>query len=238
MGVERGVEMDQLIKNIPDELKKLPNWVGWKLKPSKDRPGKFDKVPMDVLHNCHAKSNRSSTWTDFETALDLSIQRGYDGIGFMFQPPYVGVDQDDCIVKGKINQRVKSILKELNCYTEVSPSGKGVHTICKGSINRSINNSQVDLEIYGKGRFFTVTGNKRDEYSDVVEDKTDFLNKLIEKYKPGKWKDDYGSQSEADLALCNKLAFWTSRDAGQIDAIFRQSKLYRAKSIKKGVNKK
>jgi putative DNA primase/helicase len=39
---------------------------------------------------------------------------------------------------------------------------------------------------------------------------------------------DYASQSEADLALCNHIAFY-SQDAGQIDSLFRQSALYRPK---------
>lgn len=39
----------------------------------------------------------------------------------------------------------------------------------------------------------------------------------------------YGSQSEADLALCNMLAFWTACDADKMDAIFRQSGLMREK---------
>lgn len=39
----------------------------------------------------------------------------------------------------------------------------------------------------------------------------------------------YGSQSEADLALCNMLAFWCGCDADKIDAIFRQSGLMRDK---------
>ena len=38
----------------------------------------------------------------------------------------------------------------------------------------------------------------------------------------------YGSPSEADIALCSVIAFW-SQDAGVIDAIFRQSALYRDK---------
>ena len=38
----------------------------------------------------------------------------------------------------------------------------------------------------------------------------------------------YGSQSEADLALCSVIGFWT-QDARVIDAIFRQSVLMRAK---------
>lgn len=37
----------------------------------------------------------------------------------------------------------------------------------------------------------------------------------------------YASNSEADLALCCLLAFWTNRDASRIDSLFRQSGLYR-----------
>lgn len=39
----------------------------------------------------------------------------------------------------------------------------------------------------------------------------------------------YESASEADSALCVLLAFWTDRNLGQMDRIFRKSKLYRAK---------
>jgi hypothetical protein len=39
--------------------------------------------------------------------------------------------------------------------------------------------------------------------------------------------DGYASQSEADLALCTKLAFWTGKDAARMDALFRRSGLYR-----------
>jgi putative DNA primase/helicase len=46
------------------------------------------------------------------------------------------------------------------------------------------------------------------------------------------WSGDtsgYPSQSEADLALCCLLAFWTGRDPARIDSLFRQSGLYREK---------
>jgi putative DNA primase/helicase len=44
------------------------------------------------------------------------------------------------------------------------------------------------------------------------------------------WNGDtsgYVSPSEADLALCHVLAFWTNKDASQIDRLFRRSGLYR-----------
>ena len=44
----------------------------------------------------------------------------------------------------------------------------------------------------------------------------------------GDWSG-YESQSEADQALCNILAFWTGHDAERMDRLFRQSGLYREK---------
>lgn len=45
----------------------------------------------------------------------------------------------------------------------------------------------------------------------------------------GAWQGAYSSQSEADLALCNQLAFWTGKDETQMDRLFRQSGLMRPK---------
>lgn len=45
----------------------------------------------------------------------------------------------------------------------------------------------------------------------------------------GNWQGAYSSQSEADLALCNQLAFWTQRNEQQMDRIFRSSGLMRPK---------
>ncbi len=41
--------------------------------------------------------------------------------------------------------------------------------------------------------------------------------------------DGYGSHSEADLALCGMLAFWTGGDPIRMDRLFRMSGLYREK---------
>jgi putative DNA primase/helicase len=45
----------------------------------------------------------------------------------------------------------------------------------------------------------------------------------------GDWQGQYPSQSEADLALCGMLAFWTDQDADRVDRLFRHSGLYRPK---------
>jgi len=66
---------------------------------------------MNVLTGRPAKTNDPSTWTDFTTASDLALQRGYEGVGFVFQPPYVGVDIDHCIKDGAIAPYAVEILK-------------------------------------------------------------------------------------------------------------------------------
>ena len=53
----------------------------------------------------------------------------------------------------------------------------------------------------------------------------------------GAWEGLFPSQSEADLALCNQLAFWTGRNEAQMDRIFRSSGLMREKwDQKRGID--
>jgi hypothetical protein len=250
MSAERRAEKS-LSSIIPEELKRQKTWVGYVLKPNGQRS---DKIPMNVMTGKPAKSNDPETWTDFDSAEGLVIQRGYSGIGFMFQPPYVGVDLDHCIKDGVIAPHALAILKSLNSYSELSPSGTGIHIICKGEIKQARKVSKIGLEIYTKGRFFTVTGNRLKEYPAEIASRTDELKEIFAQYVEtdktddllfviaksqdaekfqwlysGKWQNDYPSQSEADLALCNKLAFWTGKDSTHMDSLFRKSGLMRPK---------
>lgn len=51
----------------------------------------------------------------------------------------------------------------------------------------------------------------------------------------GGWDQFYSSQSEADMAFVNDLAFWTNRDYKKMDTILRESSLYRDKwDMKRG----
>lgn len=45
----------------------------------------------------------------------------------------------------------------------------------------------------------------------------------------GQWEGDYPSQSEADAALCARLAFWCAGDVARMDRMFRASRLMRPK---------
>ena len=245
------IDIEKLKKNVPVQMKQQKCWVGFITRPRGER---MDKIPMNVMTGQKAKSNNPATWTDFDTAIDLAVQRGYPGIGFVFQPPFVGFDGDKCIKDGVVAHHVAEIIKTLQTYTELSPSGKGVHAIGMGSIPRGRNLQSLGIEIYTKGRFFTVTGNRLEDYPAEVADcqealrqvwakyfekskENDILGKIAKSKDAGKfnklfsgqWQGDYPSQSEADLALCNKLAFWTNKDPRKMEELFRQSSLFRPK---------
>jgi len=138
------LDFDKLSLVIPAELRFQKAWVGYV---AKENDGRVDKIPMNVMTGAPAKSNDPATWADFEMAIDLAVQRNYAGIGFMFQPPFVGVDIDHCVKDGVIAPYAVEILKVLNSYSEYSPSGTGIHILCKGEIARACKISKIGLEI-------------------------------------------------------------------------------------------
>jgi len=65
---------------------------------------------------------------------------------------------------------------------------------------------------------------------EIIEKATDAGNgEIFAELMAGKWEGKYPSQSEADMALCMKLAFWSGKDKEQMDRIFRTSGLFREK---------
>ena len=86
--------------------------------------------------------------------------------------------------------------------------------------------------------FGSETGEFRKHLSETCDaDTIRFLNKLYSQKNGEKFRrlfeegdiSAYGSQSEADLALCGMIAFRTGDDPESIDRIFRLSALYRDK---------
>ena len=259
---------------IPEELKKLPNWICWKAVPDEKSHSGISKKPINPKDGTFAKSNDPSTWADFDTAVKTSER--FSGIGFMFgDSEYFGVDLDDMpndlkdYESGGSNNIIAEFIYELQSYAEYSQSKKGIHIICKGTLpkgGRKKKTSQGGFEMYETGRFFVMSGNPCSKYDKII-DCTESIKPLHAKYIGGakepapkvkhmpnlnsasdivkaacnakngdKFKalysgdiSAYGSRSEADIAFCNMLAFWTGCDADKMDAIFRQSGLMREK---------
>ncbi len=250
-------------------MKRYSNWVCHR-----------NKIPIDPKTGNTAKSNDSTTWGTYQQAKLLMEQdKSISGLGFMFShSPYVGIDIDHCIVDGKMSKLALNIVYEFQSYTEYSPSGTGIHIICKGKLpGAGRKNSNLGLEMYDSGRYFTVTENVLKGYTMIGERQQE-IDTIYQKYfstkknetskqqmlQPaiclddnkiidmagrskdgrkfldlysGNWQGYYKSQSEADIAFCNMLAFWTGRDFDQMDRIFRASGLMREKWTEKhGIN--
>jgi putative DNA primase/helicase len=92
-------------------------------------------VPIDPRTGHEATSTDPETWTDFETAQAAVRRWRGDGAGFVFTrtDPFVGIDLDHVIENGRLTDWAKSIVHTLASYTEVSPSGTGLHIIVRGS---------------------------------------------------------------------------------------------------------
>lgn len=144
-------------EEIPEELKARPQWVVWKLEM---RDSNLTKVLYNSDTGRRASVTDLMTWSAFEVTLKTYEAGGYDGIGFVFcsGDPYVGVDLDGCVdpETGEIALWASQIIEGLDSYTELSPSGTGVHIISRGKIPGSGRRGSV--EMYSQDRFFTVTG--------------------------------------------------------------------------------
>jgi putative DNA primase/helicase len=277
---------------IPEVLKQRDQWVLWRGEDRVDQQTgevKLNKIPIDPQTLRNADTTDPTTWGTFTqcvAALPVVLEeweqdnsntyRG-GGIGFVFtaEDPYAGVDLDHCVNPdtGAIADWAQLHINALASYSEITPSGTGLHILVQGALPPR-GRKKGPVEMYSQTRFFTMTGwhishtprtiearqealtafhitifgpSQTKEESRAAAEKSSqplmedatLLNKARTAKNSGKftmlWTGEttgYGSQSEADLALCILLAFWT-QDAAQIDRLFRQSKLMRDKWDKK-----
>lgn len=265
---------------LPDALSILTatyNWVAWRLEnvQGRDKPA---KIPYNPNTGERAKPNDNSTWSSFDNAKALA-DKFHGGVGFMFSDGcgYCGIDLDNVILSdGTLKPFAQDIVDALDSYTEISPSGNGLHILCMSKKPLSVfgnrrKNPALGIEIYDDKRYLTVTGKV---YGDEkpIRDCTNILSEIYQKYWHSESNDNkvqvnsnaslppdnlsdsellermfnsqhgleikrlyegditsYQSQSEAELALCNHLAFWTGHNANRIDSLFRRSGLMRSK---------
>ena len=164
-------------KNTPYPLRDKQIFVCWKFVYYNENGEPYvkpQKVPFSPHYDGRAKSSSRDgshvrTWGNFEEACKAVDKFGYDGVGIMFGNGVMGVDIDGCIKDGKITDEAKDIITRLNSYTEYSPSGTGVHTLCFGSIPKGSRNDSIGLEIYPSGRFFTLTGHRYENYARMAK---------------------------------------------------------------------
>jgi putative DNA primase/helicase len=147
------------LAGFPQELKERRQWIVWKLEPDKD--GKLTKVPYNPKSpGFKASSTKPASWGTLAQAI-AAARSGFSGIGFVFSQddPCTGIDLDKCRnpETGEIAPGARAVIERLASYTEISPSGCGVHIIIKGKVPAG-GNKKGRLEMYSRDRYFTMTG--------------------------------------------------------------------------------
>ena len=160
--------------SVPTELKNSKNWIVWK----------ENKKPYSAITQESQGWQKQENWTTFSNALHVCKEYGFTGIGFVFSFPYVGIDLDDCIEENNMmNDLAREITNKIDTYTEYSKSGKGLHLYCK--VTEPIKALKTkEIEIYGEGRFFVVTGKELDAGQLEITDQTENIKALILAFGP------------------------------------------------------
>ena len=162
-------------------MRDLRQWLCWRLE---ERNGELTKVPYSPLTGEKAKSTDPDTWAGYKEAVSSYQEHGYSGIGFVFTPEddLCGVDLDGCLdpTTGEIEPWAQEIIEELDSYTEISPSGEGLHVIVRAGLPEG-RNRKGRFEAYDRGRYFTVTGRHLEGTPKVIEKRQQELERVVKR---------------------------------------------------------
>ena len=232
---------------IPEELRTIARWVVWRSEPraGDDKP---TKVPYNPLTRAKASSTDPRTWCSFEAA--STAEPDWSGIGFVLSDTdsITGIDLDHCRDPhtGDIASWAERIIRDVNSYTEVSPTGTGIHIFVHAALPKD-GSKFGPIELYETKRYLTVTGVHVKGTPLTVEERTEavatfhaqtkadyvLIGNLTKNDKSkALWQGDTsshdGNESVADMALVSYIAKHT-RDPAQVDRVFRRSGLMRLK---------
>ncbi len=182
---------------IPNELRGLKRWVGWKYEPKPGKPSERTKVPYNAVTGRKADKTNPADWHPFDLALHGATSGVYSGVGFCLGPQseesgVVAFDLDRATdpETGELLPSARKIVDRLPCYWEKSPSGNGLRGWMLGSLpwkrHRRTLEDGVGLEVYEADAYLTVTGQQLDGTLCTLEDLTSAIADLYAEYFPKK----------------------------------------------------
>ena len=182
-------------KAIPAALRERQQWVAWQWERRED---KWTKVPVNARTGSRAESDNPETWTDFDTARTYAATRtNIAGIGYVFSAddPYTGLDFDTCRdpETGELDAWAAATLAGFDSYAEISPSGTGIKAFVMATLpahgirrKRPADLPGGMVEMYDRGRFFTVTGHHLSETPASIHDAQEAVDALYAHLTSGK----------------------------------------------------
>ncbi len=160
---------DKLSVGAPQELRGHPHWVAWRPETTPD--GRCVKPPYRPSNpRKRADVMDPGTWGTYEEALAVAGEGG--GVGYVLtsDDPYSVIDLDSCRdpETGEIEPAAAEVVRLLDSYTEISPSGKGLHVWLRGRIPGERRRA-AKLEMYDRARYVTVTGQVLEGRAEIRE---------------------------------------------------------------------
>lgn len=162
------------IDRIPAALRDRAQWLVWRFESKQGEP-KPRKMPYYA--NGARRTGQQGSDEDrarlvpFEQAHGALQSGDFSGIGFAFLPGdgLIGIDLDNVIdpETGEVQERAAGIIAACGSFTELSPSGRGVHIYCLGE-TKSHKSNEIGVEMFCGRQFFTVTGLQFPGSPDVV----------------------------------------------------------------------
>ena len=173
--------MEKKYKYLPEEMKVLKRFVGWR---REDLEGKVAKLPFSLLDGQANNWNKANRWLTFE---DAQNKNRYLGFVLVEDDKIVCVDLDNAIVDGRLSSMAEEIIKEFSgTYMEVSQSGRGIHIFASGTIPDNLNLSSRGIELYMNNRYIALIGNVGDgtffPMSNKLLDKDQEIKRLYRKW--------------------------------------------------------
>lgn len=179
-----------LEKNVPAEMKALPNWCVLKIYKDK-ASGAYKKFIVNANEPAGGWANHKdpATWTTFDKALEYAKANGGAGLSFAIKGSgYTAFDIDHCYNKETktYNETAKQYLAALpDSYAEKSVSGTGVHIFTKGSLceNGKYNEARggtADVEVFETWGFVSMTGDLIDDHHKSLVEMEDNVKRVIQ----------------------------------------------------------
>lgn len=155
---------------IPSKLKGYNQWIVWKLE---YKDGRQTKIPYSAHSGYQASVTNPNHWSTFNQAQDVLDGGLYSGLGFVLSEndPFVFIDLDDAGEDTQLQAMHAKIIEHFKSYAERSPSGKGTHIICEGTIEDGKRSAANAAEMYASARYMTMTGDAINSY-EITEQQT------------------------------------------------------------------
>lgn len=150
------------------------------------------KVPLTTRAKA-ASSTDPATWCIYEDALAAAKRHKANGVAFVFNGDGLGgADLDRCRNPGtgEITPWAWQLIRELNSYTEISPSGTGVkiyfrvdplpvlHANKRVIAKSNDGGKDQAVEAYTNARYFALTGQHLEGTPDEICDATEAFERL------------------------------------------------------------